>query len=229
MSARRACTAGVALARPAYDVTAMPQLLSLVTALALAATLFHAGPQQAYACSCIALDGDETRVLESLDYFDVMVVGSIVSLADGDQYRGAARARVRVESSYKGDPPAEFTIRFGQSAACEYPAAEVGSRHFFALEQPAEPNSDYAPYTCSSFPMSYVDGEGYENFRAYFGTLARLAPPRPAPTPSFERGGLGDDDALSDDGPGWQVVVGASAVAVAVAVGAAVFWRLRIR
>ena len=208
----------------------MPRLLSLVTALALAATLFHAGPQQAYACTCIALDGDEQRVLESLEYYDVMVVGSIVSLADGNQYRGAARGRVRVESIYKGDPPAELTIRFGQGAACEYPSAEVGSRHFLGLERPEEPDGDYVPNLCSSFPMAYADSEGgYENFRGYLGTLARLAPPRPPPTPSLDRGGMGDDDALSDDRPGWQVVAGASAVAIAVVVGAAVFWRLRVR
>jgi hypothetical protein len=161
----------------------MRRLTSAATILAIFGALFGAGPRQALACSCAAIQPDEAFVRQLLDYADLAVIGNFVAVGDDAQNPpGLTRADVLVERSYGEKAPGEVMIVADDGGGgCGYGASlRQGGRHFMMLtEREERPDTYYASY-CSSFPMAQADAprDDYEEgFAPFLETLARIAPP----------------------------------------------------
>lgn len=204
----------------------MPRLLSLVTVLALAVTLFHAGPQQAYACSCGIHTGEEDYVRRLIEYSDVLVVGMVVRF-DGTYEAPRSLAWIRPEQAYKGlTLRPHLLVRMTDEQNCGWEAHNEGERHLLSLRPVQGTPGLYDAGECASLsldarPVMFAFG-GREEF---FATLDRLLPPVTLPLDA----GASDGDAITDGARPWQVAGGVALVAFGALAAGTVVWRLRVR
>lgn len=204
----------------------MPRLLSLVTALALAATLFHAGPQQAYACTCGIRTGEEDYVRRLIEYSDVLVVGTVVRF-DGTYEAPRSLAWVRPDLTYKGPTlRTHLLVRMTDEQNCGWEAHNEGERHLLSLRPVQGTPGLYDAGECASLsldarPVMFAFGRSEE----FFATLDRLLPPVPV---SFDAP-ASDADAGTDGARPWQIAGGIALVAFGALAARTVVWRLRVR
>ena len=142
--------------------------------LALLAALFQAGPQQALACSCMAIQSDESYVRDLVAQADAVIIGRVERM---EKTVGRLRALVSVEWRFKGPMRSTTYVEsVGDESGCGYPDLATSPYHFMALHRNSE-GTLRASY-CSSFPVDNAKGMADPGTRADFlATLARIAPP----------------------------------------------------
>jgi hypothetical protein len=182
--------------------------LTLLSLIALMATLFAAGPRQALACSCAGIQPTEQFAQQVVQYSDLLVVGEVVSDGivtggvptplgatavpgapapeAGALRYGTIRATIAVEQSYGSLAPRELEIITDDGGGgCGYGATlRQGGRHFLALRE-NEGSGTYNASYCTSFPFRLVEGPGAEKqSQEFMEILSEIAPPV-----DVERGG----------------------------------------
>jgi hypothetical protein len=156
--------------------------LTLLSLIAVAATLFAAGPSRALACSCAGIQPTEQFAREMLAYHDLAVIGEVTSFEQIGQDR--YRAEIAVELSYGTIGPRAVTIvTDGGGVGCGYGASlRERGRHFMMLT--TDDDGTYSATFCSSFPMTSADAPASEYERGYGQFIEILAGivPRYQPT-----------------------------------------------
>jgi hypothetical protein len=192
--------------------------LTLLSLIALMATLFAAGPRQALACSCASIQPTEQFARETLDQHELVIVGRVNSFDDLND--GRVRAKIAVDLTYGFAGPKEITVvadRGGGGCGYGESLREDGSAHFMSLTR-RDDKTYYASY-CTSFAAgAYPLGEGTtEEQAAFLGELSGIAPPvrivEPQEPLSFDRYGRNNTGASS-------MTVAAYAAASLVSLGA---------
>jgi hypothetical protein len=188
-------------------------LMAIVAGVAVMGVLFQAGPRQAFACTCAPLPDGPERARQYLDSSDALVVGLVEERLNGEATY--PEARVKVERSYKGEVPAEITVR---SANCNGIIVDFkkGERWLMTLDQR---DGGWQAHGCSA---GVLNGEAsgsplFHDGDLWLAALNEIAPPVLPAT--------ADDQALSlaDDDGGPAVAVAAAIAGLAMVVVASAY------
>jgi len=157
----------------------MRRLVAFASVIVLLATLFHAGPQQAWACSCeLGPKADEVYLHRYLRFSDAVIVGEVESWDPTTPDTGVTtHAVVRVQHTYKGFVPGRIDVYSeDDEAGCGYEdALRSGGQHLLSLRLDEE-NRLRASF-CSSWrmPAERPIGERDQNMQAFLAALGREA------------------------------------------------------
>lgn len=179
----------------------MRVLMPLVAAISAVALLFHAGPQQAFACQCeqIPQNDARTRAVLDEDRFDVAII--VARVEENRTRPGDAAALVSTQRVYHGNPAAFFEVHmFGCSGGAG--ALREGDDWLLHL---MKFDGTWRSGDCWS---SQMDAQRLQPFLA---SLDRVSPSRPFVW-------TGEDD-------GWPMPVVVSLAAVVALLALAGVWR----
>jgi len=176
--------------------------MPLVAAISVVAVLFHAGPQQAFACTCEQIPQNDARTRAALDEdrFDVAIV--VARIEENRTTPGDAAALVSTQRVYHGNPAALFEVHVIGCGGTG--ALREGDNWLLHL---MEFDGEWRAGDCWSSP---IDAQRVQPFLA---SLDRLSPSRPFVW-------TGEDD-------GWPMPVVVSVAATVALLTFAVVWRGR--
>lgn len=144
--------------------------LSIISIIALIATIFATGPGRVYACSCAGLVKDDTSNQRLLNGADAVAVGVVQEIHhDPDGY---ATARVRMERGYRGDLGSDFQVRADERGSC---GIQLQKRERYVLLMYYK-GAQLSTNLCGVVPFS--NSNGYSNGYAadVVAALDRLVP-----------------------------------------------------
>jgi hypothetical protein len=167
-------------------------LMPMVVAVTAAAVLFHAGPQQAFACTCAPLPDNPVRAREYLESSDVLVLAEVVERTANEPYPAA---RVRVEHAYSGDVGSEISVR---SANCNGIIVDFkrGQRWLMTLDQR---DGGWQAHGCSAGLVDGAITSRYNDGDVWLAAINEIAPP-PADNMSIDpsaAASIGHEDGAS--------------------------------
>jgi hypothetical protein len=186
----------------------------MVMAVTAAAVLFHAGPQQAFACTCAPLPDGASRAREYLETSDALVLAEVLERTANEPYRAA---RVRVEHAYSGDVGGEISV---SSANCNGIIVDFkrGQRWLMTLDQR---EGGWQAHGCSAGLVDGAITSRYNDGDVWLAAMNEIAPP-PAGDVSIDPSApaaIGHDDGASKAAVS-LAIVGLASVMIACAYAA---------
>jgi hypothetical protein len=159
---------------------------SLLSLIAVAATLFAAGPRQALACTCASPPATDAAARDFVASHELVVAGTVSSVAEIDG-GGRLRAKIDVTSWYGETGSRKVTVHtYVDPGACGYADSLRNKRSHFLMLSRTE-NGEYRADSCTSFPFDrlYLEGDDaasieFERQVAKVAVPIRVPPPGPA-------------------------------------------------
>ncbi|MEX2226709.1 MAG: hypothetical protein WEB52_09700 [Dehalococcoidia bacterium] len=147
-------------------------VMPMVATIAAVAVLFHAGPRQAFACTCAPLPDGPSRAREVMESVDVLVLGEVDERTNGE-HDPYPTARVRVERAYAGNIASDVAVR---SANCNGIIVDFkkGQRWLMAL---SERDGGWQAHGCSAGLVDGVRTGRYNDGDVWLAALDQIVPP----------------------------------------------------
>ncbi|MEX2226708.1 MAG: hypothetical protein WEB52_09695 [Dehalococcoidia bacterium] len=179
----------------------MRVLMPLVAAISAVAVLFHAGPQQAFACICEEMPHDDARTREVLadDRLDTNFI--VARVVEDLTVPGDAAAAVRTQRVYHGGTPPSFEVHL---VGCSGGAGPFRAGDEWLLDV-WHARGEWRASDCWSGPVQSG------RTQRFLASLDRVSPSRPFVW-------TGEDD-------GWPMPVAASVAAAVALLTLAGVWR----